>query len=473
MTRPQLKAIASLPDIMVLAAVVLLNPLSPLFAPKRNPQIPDKVEIRYQRQQSADSLTNAMQRLKAETDAMDYYMYVHNVTDEGFHLVAKYNNTLQQERLLLQRAMKRPSATRQAERRYVKAKDRPMTAVKMGYGYWKAGHFYRGKLSGYGITRDYQGRIVSALWDNDTIVSAIRTDSTGIYRGQMDKYYLACGEGTMDEWNGCHKEGFWKDDALHGFGFDSSPTHQLRIGEWKHGRFLGERMRYTSERIYGIDISRHQHEKGRRRFNILWNKVRITSLGKRHNTEGRTYPVSFVYIKSTEGTTIRNRYFLKDYMAARANGIRTGAYHFFSLKSPALEQATYFVNHTLFRDGDFPPVLDVEPTDAQIKSIGGDEVLMKRIRVFMEYVEKRTHMRPILYVSQMFINRHMKEAADIKQNYNVWIARYGQYKPDVKLVFWQLCPDGRVDGITGDVDINVFNGYQVQFDNFIRTGFHK
>ena len=84
-------------------------------------------------------------------------------------------------------------------------------------------------------------------------------------------------------------------------------------------------------------------------------------------------------------------------------------------------------------------------------------------------------MRPILYVNQMFVNRHMKDAAaaDIKQRYNVWIARYGEYKPDVKLVYWQLCADGRVEGITGDVDVNVFNGYQMQFDDFIKTGFHQ
>jgi lysozyme len=55
----------------------------------------------------------------------------------------------------------------------------------------------------------------------------------------------------------------------------------------------------------------------------------------------------------------------------------------------------------------------------------------------------------------------------------VWIARYGEYKPDVKLVYWQLSPEGRVNGITGPVDINVFNGYQGQWEDFIRTGFHQ
>lgn len=82
-------------------------------------------------------------------------------------------------------------------------------------------------------------------------------------------------------------------------------------------------------------------------------------------------------------------------------------------------------------------------------------------------------MRPILYVNQMFVNRYMQHADDIKRHYNVWIARYGEYKPDVKLVYWQLSADGRVSGIHGPVDINVFNGYQSQWEEFLSTGAHE
>ena len=49
----------------------------------------------------------------------------------------------------------------------------------------------------------------------------------------------------------------------------------------------------------------------------------------------------------------------------------------------------------------------------------------------------------------------------------MWIARYSEYKPDLRLAFWQLCPDGHVAGIQGDVDINVFNGYKLQFEKFL------
>ena len=76
-------------------------------------------------------------------------------------------------------------------------------------------------------------------------------------------------------------------------------------------------------------------------------------------------------------------------------------------------------------------------------------------------------MKPILYVGQSFVNRYLPEAPDLMKDYKIWIARYGEFRPDVHLVYWQLSPDGRVEGIHGDVDINVFNGYQQQFNDLI------
>ena len=470
-------------DILVLAAVVALFVLSPMSRYHSRPSgIPDKVEIYYQRTYPPAIVDSMVRSVEAEIAEMNYYLRTHQVDDDGFQLVGLYNTRLQREYQLLKSQQQQQSGqekhVRQARRvlttRHIAAKDRPLVAFCTSGSYWKGGRHYLGKLhSGKAIQRDGQGRIVSALWDHDTIITAVRIDSIGIYQGQMDTHFLARGQGIMDEWDGCHKEGFWLGDVQHGFGFDSSPQHQLRIGTYQYGRFLGERMKYTAQRIYGIDVSRHQHEKGRQRFAINWRNLRITSFGGRHNINGQTFPVSFAYIKATEGTTVRNRYFPSDYQQAQRQGIKVGAYHFFSLKSSAAEQANYFLKFARIRPNDLPPVLDVEPTDKQIEQIGGANVLMNRIRTWMQIVENKTGKRPILYVNQMFIKKHMQNAADIKQRYNVWIARYGEYKPDVKLVYWQLCPDGRANGITGPVDVNVFNGFQGQYQEFLRTGFHQ
>ena len=61
----------------------------------------------------------------------------------------------------------------------------------------------------------------------------------------------------------------------------------------------------------------------------------------------------------------------------------------------------------------------------------------------------------------------MPLAPDLGDNYFVWIARYGEYMPHFKLTYWQLSPDGRVRGIRGDVDINVYNGYENQYHQFL------
>ena len=82
-------------------------------------------------------------------------------------------------------------------------------------------------------------------------------------------------------------------------------------------------------------------------------------------------------------------------------------------------------------------------------------------------MEKQTGMKPILYISQSFVNKYLPLAPDLERDYLVWIARYGEYKPDVHLVYWQLCPDGKVKGIHSNVDINVFNGYRGEFNKFI------
>ena len=468
MTRPFLIATA----LTAFAALAALAVMGVACAEPLRQDVGDKVEVVVQRRLPADSLQRLIEKTDREIAEQDYYLRIHQVTEEGYHLVAAYNTKLRNTRQQLQRQLESNEPT-QVSRRLVLSSQRPMIAVSTHGGYWRAGHFIaRVPLQGAAIRRDSTGRIVRGVWDADTIVKGWRSDSAGFYSGQFDAQLRASGQGYYVAADGIRYEGLWHEDKRHGFGFESSPFHHLRAGEWREGRYMGERMEHSSKRIYGIDISRHQHEKGRRRYGINWRQLRITSLGVRHHIS-ETLPVAFVYIKATEGTSIRNRYFATDYAQARRKGIHAGAYHFFSLRSSAAAQAYYFLRHATVKAGDFPPVLDVEPTHAQVRQIGGAPELMRRIRTWMSIVEKATGKHPILYVSQSFVNQYMTEAADIKQKYNVWIARYGEYRPDVKLAFWQLCSDGRVAGIQGPVDINVFNGYQGQFDEFLRTGVHR
>ena len=376
-------------------------------------------------------------------DEFKYYFDRHNVMDEGYEMVAAFANG---KRLAIEPA-------------------RRLTV-------WNVGTWRNRTREGTALAVDSLGQTIIGTFDADTIKTGIRIDSLGIYLGDFT--------GTQANGHGAYIaddsyfEGRWSEGQRNGFGIQlSTPANgeaRLQVGDWKKNRFWGERLKYTSERIYGIDIARYQHGKGRRSLPILWDKLGIHFLGHRNHKNVRgtaDYPVSFIFIKSTEGVTVTNKYYAADYAQARKHHIPIGAYHFFSLKTSGAAQAKHFIKHTRFQKGDLPPVLDVEPSDAQIKAAGGPEKMFQQIRIWLRMVKAHCGVSPILYINQMFINKYFGMVPDIKRDYDVWIARYGEYKPDVRLAFWQLCPDGRVKGITGDVDINVFNGYKSQFSEFI------
>lgn len=328
-----------------------------------------------------------------------------------------------------------------------------------------SGQWKDGLRQGKGQVTDSLGRSILGMWNHDTIVSGIRHDSAGVYSGGFNRSLRANGYGAYRDKNGTYYEGQWKNDERMGFGF-SSQRRRFRVGEWKKDVYKGERLSYTADRIYGIDISRYQHGKGRKYYGIDWQRLRISHLGtiSKKNIQGDVnYKVSFVFIKSTEGTSVLNPYYVSDYATARRNGYPVGTYHFFSHRSSGTQQALYFLHHSHIQKGDLPPVLDLEPLPSQVKQMGGASVMWRQVRNWVQTVEKHTGMQPILYISQSFVNKYLDAAPDIKHTYPVWIARYGEYKPDVKLWIWQLAPDGHATGIHGTVDINVFNGYEDEF----------
>ena len=377
-------------------------------------------------------------------EEIDYYLERHNVQDEGYEMVVAFANG------------KRLQVTV------------PPYFTPRSVGTWEG--YQR---EGTALVCDSLGRTIVGTWSADTLETGIRTDSLATYYGDFTGT-KPNGHGAYLQQDGSYFEGHWRDGRRDGFGVEMQAQGEepakLRMGIWSRDRFMGERMKYTTERIYGIDIARYQHGKGCRPLPILWNKLRITHVGRRgsQNVSGTAdYPVSFVFIKSTESTTIRNKYYTGDYQQAHRQGIRTGAYHFWSTRTSGEEQAKFFLKNTRFSHGDLPPVLDLEPSDKQIEASGGAERMFRHVRAWLRTVERHTGVKPILYVNQMFINKYLSQQPDLKRDYRVWIARYSEYKPDVRLTFWQLCPDGRVAGITGDVDINVFNGYKTQFEEFL------
>ncbi len=390
----------------------------------------------------ADSLQAIYQNRK---DELQYYLRVHHVNDEGYDMIADYNARNDS-------AIARLMSLRHIGLQRVRPSFRESLPLIIDRGYWDRKGWHQG------LPPFHHGII---------------TSMHAVYIGMVDKYLQPHGHGTCLQPGGSYYEGEWHQGLQHGFGFHLQPHKDIQVGTWLNGHYKGERLSFTSERIFGIDISRYQHERGRRRFGINWKNLCIVHLGlhNQKNVIGDTdYPVSFIYIKATQGTTVTSRYFAADYRQARTHGYHVGAYHFYSTTSGASEQAEHFLKVARFSSGDFPPVLDVEPSDAEIEAMGGAERLLSEMRTWLRIVEQRVSVKPILYVNQSFVNRYLQDAPDLKRGYLIWIARYSEYMPDIRLCWWQLSATGKVHGIEGDVDLNVFNGYGDQWEEFLATG---
>lgn len=195
---------------------------------------------------------------------------------------------------------------------------------------------------------------------------------------------------------------------------------------------------YPEGKVRGIDVSHYQEE-------INWERLRGARL--------QGAPLSFIFVKATEGTDIIDENFNQNFYNARKNNIVRGAYHFFSTKTPAAKQARFFCKIVQLEDEDLPPVLDVE-------TIGDlpPQKLRSEVRTWLEMVEQHYGVPPILYTSYKFKTSYLN-TKDFDR-YPYWIAHYYvdslAYKGNWH--FWQHTDAGRIDGIRGYVDVNVFNG---------------
>ena len=191
--------------------------------------------------------------------------------------------------------------------------------------------------------------------------------------------------------------------------------------------------------IHGIDISHYQGK-------IDWEQLK--------NAMIKGCPVRFVIIKSTEGSSRLDENFRENFNQARDFGFIRGVYHFWSNKSTAREQAYYFLDQVHLTDGDLPPVLDIEhkPADKSVEDFQRD------VLTWLHIVEDKYHVKPIIYTYYKFKEQYL--SAPVFEDYPYWIAHYYvdkvQYKGKWK--FWQHTDVGKLPGIKGYVEFNIYNG---------------
>ncbi len=191
--------------------------------------------------------------------------------------------------------------------------------------------------------------------------------------------------------------------------------------------------------IHGIDISHYQGK-------IDWDRLSRAMIEQ--------CPVRFVVIKATEGSGMIDENFNENFKNAKDYGFVRGAYHFWSNKSSARSQAYYFLKKVHLEDGDLPPVLDVEHKPAKMSI----EEFQMNVLTWLHIVEDKYHVKPIIYTYYKFKEAYLNDARF--DDYPYWIAHYYVDKVEYKgkWKFWQHTDAGKLSGIKGSVDFNIYNG---------------
>lgn len=182
--------------------------------------------------------------------------------------------------------------------------------------------------------------------------------------------------------------------------------------------------------VRGIDVSHHQ---GR----IDWKAVRSSS-------------IDFAFIKATEGGDFVDPMFQNNWRESRSVGVIRGAYHFFTLCRSAEDQARNITRTVPRERGMLPPALDLEFGGNCVQRPSDEEVRL-RIRTLSDLLHRHYAARPILYTTGEFFERY----GEPWWTEHLWM-RDIFFQPDVPFLFWQHNSRGRIHGIAGNVDLNVF-----------------
>ena len=210
--------------------------------------------------------------------------------------------------------------------------------------------------------------------------------------------------------------------------------------------FRNRRMTYAGEgydyRI-GIDVSYFQE-------NIDWERVKADG-------------VEFVFIRvgfrgyGEEGTLNIDPAFHENIQGAQAAGLEVGVYFFAQAidEEEAIEEANFVLKELEGYELQMPVVYDPETirhTEARTDNVTKEQ-FTKNTLAFCKTIEEAGY-NPMIYCNLLWQVFHL-EMSDL-QHIPVWYADY-EYSPQSPYHFeiWQYTQTGEVDGIEGDVDINL------------------
>lgn len=205
-------------------------------------------------------------------------------------------------------------------------------------------------------------------------------------------------------------------------------------------KYVGDDKSFTFKN--GVDVSRFQGD-------IDWEKVAGAG-------------IDFAIVRAglrgtTEGKILADEYFEDNVEGALENGIDVGVYFYSQAinEAEAKEEVQLMLDMIEPYEIKYPVVIDVESADsdnARTNNLTTDEYEAV-VKVFLDTV-KSAGYTPMIYGNVKTFTL-LVDAIDV-DDYDIWIAYYGVplYYP-YHFDMWQYSSTGKVDGIEGNVDLNI------------------
>lgn len=187
--------------------------------------------------------------------------------------------------------------------------------------------------------------------------------------------------------------------------------------------------RINSRYKEGIDVSHYQ---GR----INWDDV----------VSGT--PISYVYLKATEGASLVDDTYERNLAEARRVGLSVGSYHFYRPNVNWEEQYENMCSVVKMEEQDLVPIIDIEH-----RGSGSIDSFLADLKSFIQKVTEHYGKKPLLYTYHNFYNRYLSGQFS---DYHFMIARYKSDSPTLDdgkdYIMWQYTSTGSIPGIRGNVD---------------------
>ena len=167
--------------------------------------------------------------------------------------------------------------------------------------------------------------------------------------------------------------------------------------------------------------------------------------------------VKFAFIRAGHGLEA-DTFFDRNWRGAKRVGILRGAYHYLEPDLDIDRQADIMIAAmATLEPTDLPPVLDIEDRGGLSAS-----QIVTRAQRWIDRVQDATGRQVIIYTGKYFWQDNVG-ASDAFVDHPLWVPQYGPTCPDLpepwrEWAFFQTSNTGRVAGISGNVDLDLFNG---------------